>query len=542
MTSATDAELVGRARSGDRSAYGELVARYQGHVYALAYSLVGDWSSAQDVAQDAFIRAYSNLDRLREPGKFAAWLRRVAFSVAMNWLKAFRPKLFARLGGQVDLDRLEIPDFQPGPPEVAERRELAQAVLHAVDTLPPKYRVPLTMFHMDGLSYQKVADFLDIPLGTAKSLIHRARGKLKSILTDYVEEEITPMVQEAMDERRLPDGFAGKVLESVPVLAWGADKDCTFIGALEAALAVTDHPWSYTDLMGVSGLAFRVRWYQGKQGHVWCGSSAVGEQPDEMEAVQRATGWRLRLVNHLDESPAPDTSQYVPDIMASLDAGLPVLAYPEHYDMALIYAYTDEGRTLLLRDYYSGENVLRIAAEKLGPFLVFVDRHATPQPPREALLGALTMALHNWRRQVLDWGAGVYRYGEACYPAWVSDINQCDELTDDERQNLFSTATWNLAGLVGARLAAESYLKAHADLLDGEGREAVRRAAGHYGALNAYLRETLAKENALPGMWSCGSAENWTPEAREGDRQILARCAELDEAAVSELERALGVV
>ncbi len=138
MESKTDSELVAATRGGDSDAYKELVGRYQGHVYGLAYSLVGDWAEAQDVAQETFIRAYVNLDQLRDPPKFAAWLRRVAFGVAMNWVRAFRPGLFKQLDGRVDLDHLEIPDFQPGPPEMVEKRELADAeVSRASDDVPP---------------------------------------------------------------------------------------------------------------------------------------------------------------------------------------------------------------------------------------------------------------------------------------------------------------------------------------------------------------------------------------------------------------------
>jgi hypothetical protein len=202
----------------------------------------------------------------------------------MNWIRAFRPKLYSRLEGQVDLDRLDVPDFRPEPPELAARRELADAVLEAVDALAPKYRVPLTMFHLDGLSYRKVADFLDIPLGTAKSLIHRARRQLRSLLGAYAEQ-VSPMVQEVFNEHKLPDEFAERVLEGVPALSWDSGKLCTFIGALEAALAVTEHPHSYTDLMGWSGLAFRIGWYRGDDGSLGCPSAAVGEFPEEMRRV-----------------------------------------------------------------------------------------------------------------------------------------------------------------------------------------------------------------------------------------------------------------
>ena len=207
----SDSELVRMTQSGDREAYGELIVRYQGHVYGLAYSFINNWIDAQDIAQETFIRAYCNLDQLRDPARFAAWLRRVTFSVAMNWLKAFRPGLFEQLGTLEDLDSLNIPDFAPSPSEVAEKRELAAAVLKAIASLPPKYRVPLTMFHLDGLSYQKVADFLDIPIGTTKSLIHRARKMLKPALSAYVMEEVNSMVQEVFNEHKLPPEFSRDV-------------------------------------------------------------------------------------------------------------------------------------------------------------------------------------------------------------------------------------------------------------------------------------------------------------------------------------------
>lgn len=215
MSEPSDAELVTRTRAGDKDAYRELVARYQGHVYGLAYSVLDNWADAQDMAQEAFIRAYCNLDQLRDAGRFAAWLRRVTFSVTMNWLKTFRPKLFEQLGSLDDLDSLDIPDFAPGPSELAEKRDLADAVLQAIASLPPKYRVPLTMFHLDGLSYQKVADFLDIPMGTVQSLIHRAREKLKPALAAYAGEGVSSMVKEVFDEHKLSAEFREQVLARI---------------------------------------------------------------------------------------------------------------------------------------------------------------------------------------------------------------------------------------------------------------------------------------------------------------------------------------
>jgi RNA polymerase sigma-70 factor (ECF subfamily) len=263
-----DAELVRLTLGGDHDAYRELVARYQGHVYGLAYSLVGDWHDAQDIAQETFIRAYGNLDALRDPARFPAWLRRVAFSVATNWLKAHRPGLFERLDGRVDLDHLEIPDFHPGSPEAVAKRDLADAVLAAVASLPPKYRVPLSMFHLDGLSYQKVADFLDIPLGTVKSLIHRARAKLKAVLAAYAAEEAVPVVQEVFNEHKLPEEFAGKVLEGIKDIGYDKSGETTLAGCVVACMDFLGTPVPYEYVMGVSGAAFKLLWSP-----KWCSSN-----------------------------------------------------------------------------------------------------------------------------------------------------------------------------------------------------------------------------------------------------------------------------
>ena len=412
----SDAEQVARTLAGDHGAYKELVTRYQGHVYGLAYSLSGNWTDAQDIAQEAFIRAYTNLDQLRDPGRFAAWLRRVAFGAAMDWLRAFRPKLFEQLDGQADLDKLEIPDFRPGPPEVAQRRELAEAVLAAVAGLPPKYRLPLTMFHLDGLSYQKVADFLDIPVGTAKSMIHRAQKKLKAILAATAKEMI-PVVQEVFNEHKLPEKFAEKVLENVPTLAWGKGKECTFAGALEAAMAVTEHPYKYSDIMGFTGLAFRVRWFKGPDGQGICPSCAVGEMEEEIAAAERATGWPLKIEVHCDDRQR---------IVESINAGRPVPAYDGTEDMAVVYGYSEGGRKFLVRDYHKGDQAQELDAAKIGWLWLILGERKAGLSRREAVIEGLRIAVHNWRREVGREGPGDYWYGPAAYRAWSGHLARYD--------------------------------------------------------------------------------------------------------------------
>jgi len=138
--------------------------RYQKIVYGLAYHLSGNFEDAKDLSQEAFIRAYTRLSHLRDKAKFASWLKKITFSVCMNWLKAQGRSEIALLGNEIDEEDIhEIPDPALLPAEQVEAAELWETVLKAVNNLPETYRLPLTLFHFDGLSYQKVAEFLDLP-------------------------------------------------------------------------------------------------------------------------------------------------------------------------------------------------------------------------------------------------------------------------------------------------------------------------------------------------------------------------------------------
>lgn len=355
MTQPTDGKLVKHTLAGNHEAYKELVARYQGHVYGLAYSLVGNWTDAQDIAQETFIRAYANLTQLKDPARFAAWLRRVAFSVAMNWLKAFRPGLFEQLDSRVGLDHLDIPDFDPGPLEVVEKRDLAEAVLKAIQSLPRKYRVPLTMFHLDGLSYQKVADFLDIPLGTAKSLIHRAKVKLKPALSAYAGEQISPVVQDVFNEHKLPTDFAKKVLEGVPDIKWQTGES-TWCGSVLACMKFLGEPVDYYFVSAVSGCAFKLFWHPG-----WCPSNnsmgLIGT-----EHVRR-TFWALGYdYEFIDRGDGQANRQvFRKRIIESINNKRPVIAggIVGPPDPGVVAGYEQNGKVLLGRSYFhDGSGVL----------------------------------------------------------------------------------------------------------------------------------------------------------------------------------------
>ncbi|MFQ6043059.1 MAG: sigma-70 family RNA polymerase sigma factor [Candidatus Poribacteria bacterium] len=208
---ANDEELVNLCLSGDKNAFGELVMRYQGVVYGLAYHLVGNFEDARDLAQEAFIRAYTRLSDLRDKTKFASWLKKVTFSVCLNWLKAKRRGEFALLGSKINEENIcEIPASSPSPAEQVEAEEFRESVLHAVNNLPETYRLPLTLFHLDGLSYKKVAEFLDISVSAVKWRLHQARKMLR--------KEILNMVEEVFEEQKPDERFTKEIIENISVL------------------------------------------------------------------------------------------------------------------------------------------------------------------------------------------------------------------------------------------------------------------------------------------------------------------------------------
>ncbi len=543
MSEVTDGQLVERVRErGDREAYSQLVRRYQGHAYGLAYSLLEDWSEAQDMAQEAFIRAYVNLHQLQKPDRFAAWLRRIVFGTCMDWLRTFRPNLYKAMGDRPpgDVDQLDnLPAKQsPPPPQYLLGGELSELIVAAIDQLPPKYRIPLTMFHLDGLSYQKVADFLDVPLGTAKSLLHRAREKLKPALASYAQEDLTAMVTDVFREHKLDGEFARRVIDGVPTLKWGTGRECTFAGALEAATAVTKHPCRYSDIMGYTALAFRTRWYRTDDGADWCSSSPCGEFDEEIEAATRATGWQLTTRMGRSES-QPHMEQYASDYIAELNAGRPVLVYPPELNAAVAYGYEEGGKAFLLRDYMKGDEPHRLPVEKLGFMSILLREHHEPIPPTDALRHALDMADRNWDRKLHHHAPGWYHHGRPALTYWREDIAGAPDLTDRQQRKLFFVSWWCYCSLEDARKAAVRFLTDHADDLGATVGRHLRQAADIYREEANLLAGPFLLKNAFFGPWSGKAFEQWDDDARQREQEVLSAALALEEQANGALRDAL---
>jgi RNA polymerase sigma factor (sigma-70 family) len=181
----TVAELVVDARAGSAEARDELVRRHYREAAVLAAAMVNDPSEAEDLSQEAFIRAFRNLDLLADPSRFAAWLRRIVIGVSIDWLRSFRPDLYR---GWTDDDDVRTASRETSPLDRLLQSEIVTRVGAALDQLPARYRVPIRLYHLDGLSHAKIAEALGVPVATVRSLVARARRKLAPLVAEYAPE------------------------------------------------------------------------------------------------------------------------------------------------------------------------------------------------------------------------------------------------------------------------------------------------------------------------------------------------------------------
>jgi len=170
-----DGALVDAARAGSEAAFETLVDRYRAPVLRLAYRLTNDADEAKDIAQDAFLRAYRRLPEFQPERPFARWLFVIARNAALDAIR--RRRRAATLGAGETNDRIE-----PGPEELALRNDEALRVHAALDALPPKYREVLELYYISDLRYREIAIELEIPIGTVKTYISRAKRRMREEL------------------------------------------------------------------------------------------------------------------------------------------------------------------------------------------------------------------------------------------------------------------------------------------------------------------------------------------------------------------------
>ena len=184
-----DADVVRLAQQGRELAFRELVRRYERPVFSLVFRMVRDRETAEDLAQDAFVKVLNHIDKYSPEFKFSSWLFKIANNVAIDHLRRRRLDTISMDGSphastasEVEATTLNLESEQESALDELEAKELGSAIEQAIAKLRPEYRACIMLRHVEGRSYEEIAATLDLPLGTVKTYIHRARHELRKAL------------------------------------------------------------------------------------------------------------------------------------------------------------------------------------------------------------------------------------------------------------------------------------------------------------------------------------------------------------------------
>jgi RNA polymerase sigma-70 factor (ECF subfamily) len=178
----SDAECVRRLQHGETEAFEILVRRHEKTIFNLVYRMLGDYDEAAEISQEVFLSAFRAVGQFRGEANFSTWLYRIA----LNHASTRRKSLGTRQQRMLPLENANpLSDPQPGPPEILEKQEIRERVQLALNQLDPEDAVVILLRDLQDVPYDEVARMLEIPVGTVKSRLHRARQALKSRLAAY---------------------------------------------------------------------------------------------------------------------------------------------------------------------------------------------------------------------------------------------------------------------------------------------------------------------------------------------------------------------
>lgn len=182
-----DDVLIDEALAGCSAAFGHLVRKYQDRLYNTMVHVVGSTEDARDVVQEAFVQAFVNLEGFHRTSRFYTWLYRIAFNAAITLRRRTRPGL--SIDAQRDQYGGEPIDSGPAPGDGLEQQERVGLVRSAIAALTEEYRTVLVLREIEGCDYERIAEILEIPIGTVRSRLHRARLQLKEQLRHVLQPD-----------------------------------------------------------------------------------------------------------------------------------------------------------------------------------------------------------------------------------------------------------------------------------------------------------------------------------------------------------------
>ncbi|HEU4649416.1 MAG TPA: sigma-70 family RNA polymerase sigma factor, partial [Gemmatimonadales bacterium] len=194
LAAKTDQEIVALARAGQEAAYRELIRRYERPIFSLLFRMVRDRELAEDLAQETFIKALNAIESYRPEFKFSSWIFKIANNSAIDHLRrreldtlSLEGSPHAETPEAIEATALQIGDRQESPLDEVAARELGGQIEAAIAQLRPEYRSCILLRHVEGRAYEEIAQMLNLPLGTVKTYIHRARNELRQLLSHLRE-------------------------------------------------------------------------------------------------------------------------------------------------------------------------------------------------------------------------------------------------------------------------------------------------------------------------------------------------------------------
>src|SRR2546422_5061848 len=191
LSGASDQDIVAWAKQGHEAAFRELVRRYERPVFSLLYRMVRDRALAEDLAQETFIKVLNGIRSYNPQFKFSSWIFKIANNAAIDQLRrrdldtlSLDGSPHATTADEMRATSLQIGDRGESPLQEVEARELGGAIERAIARLRPEYRSCILLRHVEGHSYEEIAEILELPLGTVKTYIHRGRNELRGYLED----------------------------------------------------------------------------------------------------------------------------------------------------------------------------------------------------------------------------------------------------------------------------------------------------------------------------------------------------------------------
>lgn len=190
--SAEDLRLVERCKRGDRDAFDALMRRHERKVFNFAYRLSGNYDEANDIAAEAFVRVYTRIQSFRGDSAFLTWLFRIVTNVFLDARKRRRSRPAESLEQLIDADDRALArhadEASVNPQAELERAERDELLQRAIASLPEYQRAMILLYHVEGMSYEEIAQAMDLPVGTVKSRLNRARRALREALMGSAEQ------------------------------------------------------------------------------------------------------------------------------------------------------------------------------------------------------------------------------------------------------------------------------------------------------------------------------------------------------------------